>query len=129
MAWGGLEAVGVAELVDKALRSLGLLHDALLVVLADGSAQLVVVHRRTVLSLAPEPRHAHRVLDLEDALVPVKPPDGGAVLLRRLQELLQELPQVDVGAAPAAAAAGGVVLIWGGGGNAVRLGCNYTQYL
>ena len=41
--------VGMAELVDESLGPLRLLHDALLVVLAQRPRQLVVVHRRTVL--------------------------------------------------------------------------------
>ena len=41
--------VGMAELVDEALGPLRLLHDALLVVLAQRPRQLVVVHRRSVL--------------------------------------------------------------------------------
>jgi len=49
-----LEGVRVAELVDEPLRTLRLLHDALAVVLADAAAQLVVVHGRPVLALAPQ---------------------------------------------------------------------------
>ena len=46
---GRLHMVGMAELVDEALGPLRLLHDALLVVLAQRPRQLVVVHRRSVL--------------------------------------------------------------------------------
>ena len=95
-----LETVRVTELVDQPLRPLRLLHHALLVVLADAATQLVVVHRRPVLALSPELRHPHRVLDLEDAGLPVDPADGRAVEVRLGQQLLQELPQVDVRAAP-----------------------------
>ena len=71
-----LEAVRVAELVDQPLRPLSLLHDTLLVVLAYRATELVVVHGRPVLALAPEFCHPHRVLDLEDALLAVDPADG-----------------------------------------------------
>lgn len=95
----------MAELVHQSLAALRLLHDALLVVLPDAAAELVVVHRGPVLPLAPEPRHAHRVLDLEDPLAAVQPAYAGAVDGRALQQLLQELPQVDVAAAVAHLAA------------------------
>lgn len=48
---------GVHKLVHQSLRHHGLADDALLVVLADGAAQLVVVHGRPVLLHAPQPRH------------------------------------------------------------------------
>lgn len=54
------------ELVDQSLGDVGLADDTLLVVLPDGSAQLVVVHGRPVLSDAPQPCHMSRVFDLED---------------------------------------------------------------
>lgn len=98
----------MAELIDQALRALRLLHDPLLVVLANGAAQLVVVHGGPVLTLAPQARHLNRVLDLEDALRPVQPADAGPVQLRLGQQFFQELPQVDVGArSPAGRAADG----------------------
>lgn len=99
----GLEGVRVAELVDEPLGALCLLHDALLVVLTDGTGELVVVHGRAVLAHAPEARHFDGVLYLEDAFAPVQPADAGAVGLRGRQELLQELPQVDVRAAASSA--------------------------
>jgi hypothetical protein len=88
----------MAELVDQPLRPLGLFHDALFIVLSYRPTQLIVVHRRPVLPLPPEPGHFDRIFDLEDALRAVQPPDAGTVCLRRGQQLLQELPQVDVGA-------------------------------
>lgn len=96
----------MTELVDQPLGSLGLLHDPLLVVLTDGARELIVVHGGSVLAFAPQTSNTHAVLDLEDALLAVQPADARAVQLRLLQQLLQELPQVDVGAAttPAAAA-------------------------
>ena len=97
-----LEGVRVAELVDEPLRTLRLLHDALAVVLADAAAQLVVVHGRPVLALAPQFGDADAVLDLEDAARTVQPADGRAVQRRLRQQLLQELPQVDVRPWPAA---------------------------
>lgn len=96
-----LQTVRMAELVHQSLAALRLLHDALLVVLPDAAAELVVVHRGPVLPLAPEPRHAHRVLDLEDPLAAVQPAYAGAVNARALQQLLQKLPQVDVASAVA----------------------------
>ena len=83
-------------MVDEPLRSLRLLHDALAVILADGAAQLVVVHGRPVLAFAPETGHAHAVLDLEDAARPIQPADGRSVHGRLRQQLLQELPQMDM---------------------------------
>lgn len=58
---------GVHELVDEALGDVRLPDDALLVILADGAAQLVVVHGGAVLSDAPEPGHLGGVLNFEDA--------------------------------------------------------------
>ena len=55
------------ELVDQALGDVGLADDALLVILADGAAQLVVVHGGAVLPDAPQPGHLRGVLDFEDA--------------------------------------------------------------
>lgn len=66
-----LQRIRVAKLVYQPLRPLCLLHDAFLIVLADRARQLVVVHGRTVLALAPEACYPHGVLYLEHA--------GGAV--------------------------------------------------
>lgn len=95
----------MTELVYQSLAALRLLHNAFLVVLPDTAAELVVVHRGPVLPFAPEPRHAHRVLDLEDPLAAVQPAYAGAVHARTLQQLFQKLPQVDVTAAVAHLAA------------------------
>lgn len=65
------QAVGMAKLVHQSLAALRLLHDALLVVLPDTAAELVIVHGGPILPLAPEPRHPHRVLDLEDPLAAI----------------------------------------------------------
>jgi len=65
------QAVGMAKLVHQSLAALRLLHDALLVVLSDAAAELVIVHGGPVLPLAPEPCHPHRVLDLEDSLAAI----------------------------------------------------------
>lgn len=126
-----LQTVGMAELVYQSLAALRLLHDALLVVLPDAAAELVVVHRGPVLPLAPEPRHAHRVLDLEDPFAAVQPAYAGAVDARALQQLLQELPQVDVAAAvahlAAAVAAVAAVITPLGGGAILVLVCRKSR--
>ena len=57
----------VHELVHQPLGHHGLPDDSLLVVLADGAAQLVVVHGRPVLPQAPEAGHVRRILDLKDS--------------------------------------------------------------
>ena len=49
MGGGLLEMVGVAELIDQSLAPLCLLHDALLVILAQRPGELVIVHGRPVL--------------------------------------------------------------------------------
>jgi len=86
----------MAELVDEPLRTFRLLHDALAVVLADGAAEFVVVHGRPVLAFAPEPGHADAVFDLEDSARAIQPPDGRSVRFRLRQQLLEELPEVNV---------------------------------
>jgi len=88
----------MTELVHQSLAALRLLHDTLLVVLPDAAAEFVVVHGGSVLPLAPEPRHAHRVLDLENPLAAIQPTYAGTVDTRTLQQLLQELPEMDVAA-------------------------------
>lgn len=92
----------MAELVDQSLRSFRLLHDALLVVLPNGTRQLIVVHGRSILATSPQSGHAHRVLDLEHSLRAVQPADGRAVLLWIGQQLFEELPEMNVGATLAA---------------------------
>lgn len=89
----------MAELIDQPLATLRLLHDPFLVILPDATAQLVVVHGRPILSFAPQPGHADRVLDLEHTLATVQPAYTRAVDARALKQLLQELPEVDVRAA------------------------------
>lgn len=91
----------MAELIDQPLATLRLLHDPFLVILPDATAQLVVVHGRPILSFAPQPGHADRVLDLEHTLATVQPAYTGTVHARALKQLLQELPEVDVRAAVA----------------------------
>lgn len=54
------------ELVHQSLGHVGLADDALLVVLADGAAQLVVVHGGTVLPEAPKSRDVSRVFDFKN---------------------------------------------------------------
>ena len=52
------------------------------------------------LSLSPQSGNLDRVDDLEDPLLPVDPVDVVAVQGRLEQELLDKLPEVDVGARP-----------------------------
>ena len=87
----------MTELIDKSLRSLGFLHDPLFVVLPERPGQLVVVHCRPVLALAPQRGNPRRVHDLEDALFAFHPVDAAGVQVRGAQQFLDELPQVDVG--------------------------------
>lgn len=101
----------MTKLIDQPLAALRLLHNTFLVVLSDAATQLVVVHCRAILAFAPKPGNPHRVLDLEDALVAVQPAYARAVHAGTLQQLLEELPQVDVRATVADLAGGG-----GGGG-------------
>lgn len=75
----------MAELVHESLGSLGLLHDSLFVVLANGSRQFVVVHGRSVLPFPPETSDADAVFDLEYALLSVQPADAGTIELRLLE--------------------------------------------
>lgn len=67
---------GVHKLVDQALGDVGLPDDPLLVILADGSAQFVVVHGGAVLTDAPQPGHLGRVLNFEDTWESGKAPPG-----------------------------------------------------
>lgn len=100
----------MTELVHQSLGPLRLLHDALLIVLPDGAGELVIVHSWSVLPLSPEARHTNTVFDLEHSLRAIQPPYAGAVELGLVQELLQELPQVDVGAA-ASVVVGGALFV------------------
>ena len=61
------------ELVDQPLRPLSLLHDSLLVILPEGSGQLVEVHGWPILPLAPQVSHLSRIHDLEDTLGMISP--------------------------------------------------------
>lgn len=58
------------------------------------------------LSLAPESCHLDRVDDLEDPLLPVDPVDVVAVCPGLEEQLLDKLPEVNVGAGPPRAGAG-----------------------
>ena len=68
---GEVIAVGIALAVH-------LRHDVLVVVVAQGATQLVVVHVRLALSLTPAPRHLVRVDQLELAARAL-PRDAGRV--------------------------------------------------
>lgn len=87
----------MAELIDKALTSLGFLHDSFLVVLTKGSGEFVVVHGWTVLSFAPQCGDLDRINNLEDALWSVNPVDVVSIEVWLHKQFLDELPQMDVG--------------------------------
>ena len=108
--------IRVAELVDKSLCLLSLLHDALLVVLPQGSGQLIVVHGRPVFSLAPQGRNPVGIHNLEDAALPVQPVDAARVHVWCHQQLLDKLPQVDAGRGAAWLGHGACTSAGGGGG-------------
>ena len=91
-----LRQAGEVELVGVAL-AVHLRHDVLVVVVTQGATQLVVVHVRLVLALAPALRHLVRVDHLELA-VRALPLDARHVVAVR-QQLEQELPQLDLTAA------------------------------
>jgi len=88
--------VWMAELIDKALTSLGFLHDSFLVILTKGSGEFVVVHGWTVLSFAPESGDLDRINNLEDALWSVNPVDVISIEVWLHKQFLYELPQMDV---------------------------------
>ena len=77
-----LDSVLGTELVHETLGIVGLLDDPFLVVLPYGTAQLVVIHGRTILSLTPQSGYVRRVFDLKDALGPVQPTDTASKVLR-----------------------------------------------
>lgn len=81
------------ELVGVAL-AVHLGHDIFVIVVAQRTAQLVVVHIGLALTLAPAPRHLVRVCHLELAVgaLPGNTASIGAVR----QELQEELPQLDL---------------------------------
>ena len=92
----GLEGLGdpvEVELVGVAL-PMDFGHDVLVVVVAEGPAELVIVHVGLALPLPPAPRHLVRVGHLE---LPVGALPGDAVGIRAVrQKLQQELPQLDL---------------------------------
>ena len=79
------------ELVDVAFAR-HFLHDALLVVVAQGAAQLVVVHGGPVLLYAPAARYLLRVDELE--LHAAARPRDERRALRLIQQRHQELPEL-----------------------------------
>ena len=92
----GLQHLGQpheVELVGVAL-AVHLGHDVLVVVVAQGAAQLVVVHVGLGLALTPAARHLVRVHQLELAVGAL--PRDAARVGRVRQQLQQELPQLDL---------------------------------
>lgn len=69
-------------------------HDVLVVVVAQGATQLVVVHVGLALALAPALGHLIGVGHLELAVGALPGDDAGVVVVR--QQLQQELPQLDL---------------------------------
>lgn len=92
----------MTELVYQSLGPFCLLHDALLVVLANGSTEFIIIHGRAILPFTPKASDSHGVFDLEYSFGPVEPPDATAVEMRLAKQLLQKLPEMDVGVRPGA---------------------------
>ena len=99
--------------------SVHLRHDILIVVISQRPWQLVVIHVRLRLPLAPPARHLIRIRQLEFPAIPVLPDDTARIRRALIQQLQQKLPQLylptaDVRAGRTrivpAAAAGTVVL-------------------
>ena len=63
-------------------------------IIPKGSTHRLVVHRRSLLVLSPQPRHGLGVDQLEDAGVSVRPADVARTVVGAMQQLQQELPQV-----------------------------------
>lgn len=61
----------MTELINQSLGPFCLFHDSLSVILPNGSAEFVVVHGRAVFPFPPQASNSDRILDLEDALIPV----------------------------------------------------------
>lgn len=57
----------IDKLIDQSAGNVGLPDDSLLVVLAYGTTQLVIVHSWAVLPDAPQPGHVSRVLYFENS--------------------------------------------------------------
>lgn len=95
---GGMGLQGLGDAVEVELVGVALAvhfgHDVLVVVVAQGSAQLVVVHVGFALAFAPAPCHLVwvRHLELSVGSFPGDAAGVGAVG----QELQQELPQLDL---------------------------------
>ena len=75
----------------------GLFDNVLVVIVAQATAQLLVVHRGLALALAPASRHLRRIDDLELPVFLVGPLDAG-LALPVCQKFQQKLPQLDLGA-------------------------------
>lgn len=69
-------------------------HDVLVIVVAEGPAELVIVHVRLALSLAPALGYLVWVGHLEFSVSALPGDDGGIVAVR--EQLQQELPQLDL---------------------------------
>jgi len=75
----------MAELIHKSLASFCLLHNSFLVVLPQRSRKLVIIHGRSILSLAPQSGHFDAIDNLEDPFIPVDPVDVVPIELRLQQ--------------------------------------------
>lgn len=93
-----LEGVRMTELINEPLGAFRLLHNTLAIVLAYGATQLIVIHSWPVLTLSPKTGNSNTVFDLKDPSGTIQPADCGSVHCRLREKLLQELPQVNVGA-------------------------------
>lgn len=91
-----LQVIRMAKLIHETLRAFGFLHDALLIILSNRSREFVIVHGRSVFSLAPQSSDSHRIFNLENSFCSIKPSDRCAIGLRIGEKFLQELPQVNM---------------------------------
>lgn len=86
----------MTELVNQSLRPLRFPHDSFPVILPDGPRKLVIVHRRTVFTDSPKACHPNAIFDFEHASALIQPPDTWTMLLPGGQQLLQELPEMNM---------------------------------
>lgn len=92
----GLESLGNAMKVKFVGIPLAMhfRHNVLVIVVSEGSAQLVVIHVGLAFAFSPAPRHFVRVRHLEFPVGPFPRDTAGVGTVR--QQLEKELPQLDL---------------------------------